>query len=191
MHIDSVLLNECASNNRKAQKVLYEYCFRMLMPVCFRYHVNEEDARASLNIAFLKIIQSISTINTEEINFLAWAKRITINTLIDEYRKQKIQNERFVKKETDFELEIHSSNTKNTAEGDFGYDVILKLLKTIPSVSAQVFELYVIEGYSHKDIGDILEISEGTSKWHLSTARKLLREKLEKIEFLSELKRII
>jgi DNA-directed RNA polymerase specialized sigma24 family protein len=56
------------------------------------------------------------------------------------------------------------------------------LIKTIPPISAQVFTLYIIDGYNHKEIGDLLEISEGTSKWHLSTARKLLRERLELME---------
>lgn len=191
MQIDSVILKECVRNNRKAQKALYEYCFRMLMPVCYRYHINEEDARSSLNIAFLKIIQSLSNVDLEEINFNAWAKRITINTLIDEYRKQKLQNERYHKKETDYELDIHAKRISNTAESSFGYEHILKLLSEIPSVSAKVFELYIIDGYTHKEIGELLEISEGTSKWHLSSARKLLRDKLERLDILSEKKRSI
>lgn len=58
----------------------------------------------------------------------------------------------------------------------------MKLVNELPDVSAKVFNLYVIDGYNHKEIGDMLNMSEGTSKWHLSTARKILREKLEQIE---------
>ncbi len=181
MHIDSTILNACAGNDRKAQKQLYEYCFKSLMPLCLRYHSNEEDARSSLNIAFLKIIKSIETINVEEVNFNAWAKKITTNTLIDEYRKAKNHLAHYQSKETDRELDFHAENIQNDAESDFGCDSIMKLLTQIPDVSAKVFNLYVIDGYSHKEIAEQLDMSEGTSKWHLSTARKLLREKLEKM----------
>lgn len=181
MHIDSTILHACAGNDRKAQKQLYEYCFKSLMPLCLRYHSNEEDARSSLNIAFLKIIKSIETINVEEVNFNAWAKKITTNTLIDEYRKSKNHLAHYQGKETERELDFYAENVQNDAESDFGCDSIMKLLTQIPEVSAKVFNLYVIDGYSHKEIGNLLDISEGTSKWHLSTARKLLREKLEKM----------
>lgn len=181
MHIDSTILNACAGNDRKAQKLLYEYCFKSLMPTCLRYHNNEEDARASLNIAFMKIIKGIEGVNTEEINFNAWAKRIVTNTLIDEYRKTKTHSAHYQGKETERELDFYAESTQNEAESDFGCASIMKLLTQIPPVSAQVFNLYVIDGYSHKEIAEMLEMSEGTSKWHLSVARKLLREKLEKM----------
>lgn len=181
MHIDTTILKACASDDRRAQKQLYEYCFKAFMPLCLRYHTNEEDARASLNIAFLKIVNAISTINCEEVNFNAWAKRIMTNTLIDEYRKTKNHLSHFQGKETERELDFLAESTRNNAENDFGYAAIMKLLTEIPSVSAKVFNLYVIDGYNHKEIAEMMEMSEGTSKWHLSTARKLLREKLEKM----------
>jgi RNA polymerase sigma-70 factor (ECF subfamily) len=182
MHIDSTILKACASNDRRAQKQLYEYCFKFLMPVCLRYHSNEEDARSSLNLAFLKIIKSLSDTDLDSLNFNAWSKRITTNTLIDEYRKSKNHTTHYITKETERELDVFGGNTQNDAESDFGCEAIFKLLKQIPEISAQVFNLYVIDGYSHREISDLLNMSEGTSKWHLSTARKLLREKLEKIE---------
>lgn len=182
MHIDASILRACANDDRRAQKQLYEYCFKFLMPVCLRYHKNEEDARSSMNIAFLKIIKNLDTINVDEVNFQAWVKRITTNTLIDEYRKSKNHLAHYQGKETDRELDVLSEQTQNDAESNFGVDAILKMLQEIPTVSAHVFNLYVIDGYNHKEIGELLSISEGTSKWHLSTARKLLREKLEKME---------
>lgn len=182
MHIDSTILKACASNDRRAQKQLYEYCFKFLMPVCLRYHSNDEDARSSLNMAFLKIIKSLGEIELESLNFNAWSKRITTNTLIDEYRKSKNHTTHYLSKETERELDVLGGNTQNEAESDFGCVAIFKLLEQIPEISAKVFNLYVIDGYSHREISDLLNMSEGTSKWHLSTARKLLREKLEKIE---------
>jgi RNA polymerase sigma-70 factor (ECF subfamily) len=151
------------------------------MPVCFRYHNNEEDARSSLNIGFMKILKGLENVE-EDVNFPAWSKRIIVNTLIDEYRKKRNYTSRVTSKETERELDIEGSADINEAESNFGYESLLKLIKELPQVSQKVFNLYVIEGYNHKEIGDLLGISEGTSKWHLSTARKVLREKLEKIE---------
>lgn len=181
MQITIEVLKACANQDRKAQKQLYEHCFRTLMYVCLRYHNNEEDARSSLNISFLKIINGLESMDLEGLNFNAWAKRITTNTLIDEYRKSKNHLAHYQGKETERELDIHAENIQNDAESEFGCESILKLLTQIPDASAKVFGLYVIDGYSHKEIGELMDMSEGTSKWHLSTARKLLREKLEKM----------
>lgn len=163
--------------------MLYEYCFHAFMPVCFRYHNNEEDARSSLNIGFMKILKGLDSVD-KELNFQAWSKRIMVNTLIDEYRKKKNYQSKVMAKETERELDVNALPSENEAESAFGYENLLKLIEQLPEVSAKVFNLYVIDGYNHKEIGEILGISEGTSKWHLSTARKTLREKLEKIESL-------
>lgn len=181
IHISQELLKSCVKDDRKAIQMLYEYCFRMFMPVCYRYHNNEEDARSSLNIGFMKILKGLETVD-DDVNFPAWSKRIIVNTLIDEYRKKRNYNSRVSSRETERELDIDASPEANEAESNFGYESLLKLITELPEVSQKVFNLYVIEGYNHKEIGDLLGISEGTSKWHLSTARKMLREKLEKIE---------
>lgn len=179
--VTSDILKACIRDDRKAIRFLYEHCFKKLMPVCFRYHNNEEDARSSLNIGFMKILKGLETIEGE-VNFAAWSKRIMVNTLIDEYRKKKNYQNHVSAKETERELDIEAAPTANEAESELGYQNLLKLVEQLPVVSGQVFNLYVIDGYNHKEIGELLGISEGTSKWHLSTARKLLREKLEKIE---------
>lgn len=175
------LLKKCGQDDRKAIKVLYELCFHVLMPVCLRYHKNEEDARSSYHLAFMKIIKNLKDIPADLV-FIPWAKRITVNTLIDEYRKQRSYSEKVVSKETDRELELSGSHNDNEGEQDIGYEMILKLVSELPDITSKVFNLYVIEGYSHKEIGEMLEMSEGTSKWHLSTGRKILREKLEMLE---------
>jgi RNA polymerase sigma-70 factor (ECF subfamily) len=179
--ITAEILRACVDDDRKAIKYLYEHCFKKLMPVCYRYHNNEEDARSSLNIGFMKILKGLDTID-EQVNFAAWSKRIMINTLIDEYRKKKNYQNHVASKETERELDVEASPSANEAESDLGYQNLLTLISQLPEISGRVFNLYVIDGYNHKEIGDLLGMSEGTSKWHLSTARKLLREKLEKIE---------
>ncbi len=179
--ITAELLMACVADDRKAIKHLYEHCFRKLMPVCSRYHNNEEDARSSLNVGFMKILKGLDTIDSK-VNFAAWSKRIMINTLIDEYRKKKNYRNHIASKETERELDVELSLSVNEAESDLGYQNLLTLIAQLPVISGRVFNLYVIDGYNHKEIGELLGMSEGTSKWHLSTARKLLREKLEKME---------
>lgn len=182
MQIEIELLKACTENDRKAQKELYKCCFRIFMPQCLRYNLNEEDARFAFNNAFLKIITGLESTKLEDLIFIPWAKRIVTNVLIDEYRKQKRQREHFANKETDHELEVLAENEENEAEGSFGYDLIIKQLDEIPETHGLVFKLFVIEGYSHKEIGEKLNFTEGTSKWHLSVAKKLLRERLEIME---------
>lgn len=191
MQIDKDVLINCANNDRKAQKKLYEMCFRIFMPLCMRYNSNEEDARFAYNNAFLKINTGLQSANLDEINFFAWAKRIVTNVLIDEYRKSKNHTNHYVAKETDHELEFHAENSSNDAESDFGYKMLLKLINEIPQTHALVFKMFVIDGFSHKEIAEELKLSEGTSKWHLSIARKLLREKLEKMDAHVEKRMVI
>lgn len=175
------IIQACNRDDRKAINQLYEHCFHMLMPVCFRYNNNEEDARAALNQGFLKILSGLKQMEGE-FNFGAWARRIMVNSLIDDYRKNKRYSDHITKSDNERELDYHATGAKNDAESNLGYDAIMWLLEDLPETSAYVFKLYVIEGYSHKEIGDMLDISEGTSKWHLSTSRKMLREKLEELE---------
>jgi RNA polymerase sigma-70 factor (ECF subfamily) len=182
MHIDADLIQACMKNKRKAQEQLYEACFKFLMPVCMRYHKNEEDARAIYNVAYLKILKNLNTINIDEVPFAAWAKRVMTNTLIDEYRKNKKYREKISKRDNERELEFHSTGIRNDAESNFGESDIMKLLDKLKPSTKRVFMLYVVEGYNHREIGEIMEMSEGTSKWHLSTARKELKELLTKQE---------
>jgi len=181
LRITPNVLALCLKDDRRAIAQLYEYCFHKLMPVCYRYHFNEEDARSSLNMGFMKILRGLQTVSTE-LNFDAWSKRIMINTLIDEYRKKKKHDEYYTTKETERELEVTVLSIENEANSNFGCSDIFELIGQLPEISAKVFNLYVIDGYSHKEIGQLLNMSEGTSKWHLSTARRTLREKLSEME---------
>lgn len=182
MHVDSDLLVACANNDRKAQKKLYEICFAFLMPNCQRYHKNEEDARSVFNNGFLKILKNLSTVDLENILFAAWAKRVMANTIIDEYRKHKNYNETISNRDNERELEYHGRSAQNKAIKDFAEDDILDLLDYLKPATKQVFVMYVIEGYNHREISELLEMSEGTSKWHLSTARKELKTLLTELE---------
>lgn len=181
MSVTTEIIQKCISDDRKAINFMYEHCFHLLMPVCFRYNNNEEDARASYNAGFIKILKALNKVD-EDVNFNAWAKRVMVNTLIDEYRKNKRYTSHISKSDNERELDFYSDGHLNHAESNLGYENIMMLVQELPKVSGHVFNLYVIEGYSHKEIGEQLDMSEGTSKWHLSTARKMLREKLDRLE---------
>jgi len=181
MDITPEIIKSCISDDRKAINLLYEHGFRRLMPVCFRYNKNEEDARAAFNAGFIKILNGLEKLE-QNTNYNAWSRRIMVNSLIDEYRKNKKYNERIHRSDSESELDFHSTGTSNEAESNLGLENIMQLVQELPETTGCVFNLYVIDGYSHKEIAEKLEMSEGTSKWHLSTARKMLREKLERLE---------
>ncbi len=181
MDITHEIIKACMRDDRKAINLLYEYGFKMLMPICFRYNKNEEDARAAFNAGFIKILGSLEKVD-KDYNFDAWAKRIMVNSLIDEYRKNKKYNTQVTKSDSEAELDFYATGSNNDAESNLGVENIMVLIKELPTTTGQVFNLYVVDGYSHKEIGELLQMSEGTSKWHLSTARKMLRYKLELLE---------
>jgi RNA polymerase sigma factor (sigma-70 family) len=178
MKIGQKLLNACSKGDRKAQEKLYKQCFQPLMGICMRYKVNESDGVALLNDAFLKILTHLPDLKPG-VPFEAWAKRIVINCCINDYRKSKSRPQYiYIDQEAVLDhFDDHSSETNETVIG-----ITLEKLRTcldqLPESSSEVFQLYVLEGYSHKEIAQILSISEGTSKWHLNNARTKLKAML-------------
>ncbi len=172
--IDRSIIDLSKKNDRKAQEKLYEWCYVKLMPMCARYHKNDEDARHVLNISFVKICKNLDKIQSDA-PFEAWARRIVRNTIIDEFRKTKNYTQLIETKEFERELEVKSPKIENSVWSKLETDLLMGMLKKLPDVSRKVFNLYVIDGYSHKEIGQLLSISDGTSKWHLSNARKKLQ----------------
>lgn len=178
MPIDKKLLKSCINKDRRAQHLLYKECFSFLMRVGYRYTQSKEEAVSLLNMAFLKILGQLDKYN-EDIEFEYWSKKIMINTIIDEYRKNKRYEEKFVVKDwsaietNDFYVDA------DRADKNYDLEEIINLIQTLPNATRNVFNLFVIDGYSHKEIAEKMKISEGTSKWHLSEARKILIKKIE------------
>lgn len=180
MQVSAHILKACARNDRVAQQRLYKLCYGPLMSICMRYKHNQEDGIAILNDAFLKILTNLENL-TPDVPFEAWAKRITINCCINDYRKHK-NKPTVVNMESeatfDILLKVDDEEVETDHEG-VTVDTLRKLLAELPNSSQEVFQLYILEGYNHAEISEILEISEGTSKWHLNNARKILRTKLK------------
>ena len=175
MQITPQLIQDCQAGKREAQFRLYRACFPALMGVCMRYKKDKDDAAAVLNTGYMKILSNLDKYSMH-IPFTAWMKRIMINTIIDEFRSTRKVRE--LMEYTDFtETDTFDDAVNwNEAEQQFGFEQLLKMIKTLPPVTQKVFNLYAIDGYNHREIGEMLCMSDGTSKWHLSSARKKLQE---------------
>lgn len=173
--IDVAILKGCLKQERKAEFALYRYCFALLMPICYRYTKQEDDAADLLNKGFLKIVLSLKTFDSSR-PFDAWAKTIMVRVIIDEFRAGK--NYRNMVQQTDMELLREDTHPwdSNEAEERLSAAEVHRYINRLPEASKMVLNLFVFEGLSHKEIAAQMNISENTSKWHLSNARILLKK---------------
>lgn len=144
------------------------------MAIALRYALDEHEAAEILANAFVKMFRSIQAFDAAKGNFHGWLKRIIINEALDQIK----QRSRFSSLELETVDEPYVSNSiieKTDAAA------IMQLIKQLPPATHAVFLLYAVDGYTHKEIAAQLNISEGTSKWHLSEARKILQQKLTSI----------
>lgn len=173
--IDVQLLKACKRKDRMAQHQLYKRCFSFLMSVCIRYKKDHDEARAILNMGFLKILTNLDKYKTN-VPFEAWSRRIMINTIIDEFRKNRKERENTEYSNFEQVEQYNDHIDFNTADRQFDAEELEMMIKTLPSISQKVFNLFAIDGYSHKEISEMLDMSTGTSKWHVSFARKELKK---------------
>ena len=162
------LVKGCTLNDRRVQALLYkQYCSSMMV-LCRSYAKNEEDAIEVLQDGFLKIFQQIDKYNAGKSSMYTWMRIIMIRTAIDFLRKQNKKNVAIEwKEEHDPAIEAEALERMSAQQ-------ILYMLQHLSATTRAVFNLYITEGYNHREIGELLKISEGTSKWHLSEARKYL-----------------
>ena len=170
------LIQECRKNKREAQKLLYKEFYGYAMSICIRYLSNRDEAVEVLNDAYMKVFTNIKKFDIAY-PFKAWFRRILINESINATKKKV---GRF--KESNIE-EAHGIASSDSIASDIGHKEIVEMIQQLPPQYQTVFNLHVIEGYKHEEIGEMLSISPGTSKSNLSKAkgklRKLLNEHLE------------
>jgi len=176
MHVDEQVINGCIEQDRKAQFQLYRLSFAFMMRICYRYVNQRADAEPMVNTAFCKVLMSIEWYDSS-IPFGAWIKRITINTAIDEFRKT---NRRVVLESfnSEYEEEILMGSADGLTE-EHSAEALMNMVKELPDITREIFNLAAIDGYQHKEIAEMLKIGESASKWHLAKARKLLQLKLK------------
>jgi RNA polymerase sigma factor (sigma-70 family) len=166
------LIDGCIANNRKAQELLYRQLYDFAMTIAMRYSRDEMDAADILSHAFVKVFKSIRQYDASKGSFHAWLKRIVVNEGLD-HVKSRNRFESPVELEQAEEVPIDQSVIEQMTAGD-----ILQLVQKLPPATHAVFVMYAVEGYNHREIAERLQISEGTSKWHLSEARKRLQAML-------------
>lgn len=180
--IDNIenIIKGCRRKESVAQKLLYEEYSGCMFGVCLRYSGSKQDAEDILHEGFLKIFEKIGQFKSRG-SFVGWMRKIMVNTALEKYRNQY----RVVQMNDDtkgFEQVSHEDLTENLT--------VKELMNFIQDLSPQyrlVFNMYAIEGFSHKEISTTLNISEGTSKSNLSRARTILQEKV-KIHYHQEIR---
>jgi RNA polymerase sigma-70 factor (ECF subfamily) len=155
-----------------AQSEIYQLYADVLFGVCLKYSRNYEDAEDTLQDSFLTIFDKIKQYNNKG-SFEGWLKRIAINTALQKYRKNTPLQ--LVKEVTDIEEVVEIDFEDKNLDIEF----LLNLIQELPDKYRLIFNLYVLDSYSHKEISEKLNISEGTSKSNLYRARKILKKKLE------------
>jgi RNA polymerase sigma-70 factor (ECF subfamily) len=176
------LIYDCKRFDRKAQEQLYRLLAPKLFAVCLKYARNHEDAQDNLQEGFLVIFNKIEQYNFKG-SFEGWAKRIMINHSLQKYRG--ISFLEIVNEDILAETEVETDDSEQIST-----DFLLKLIHELPNRYRLVFSLYVLDGYSHKEIATMLEITEGTSKSNLARARMILKEKIENTTGIDRNKKI-
>jgi len=160
------------SQDRKAQRLLYERYSPIIYGIIKRYEYNEELAVEILNDSFLKIFMKLSQYSFQGA-FEGWMRRIAINTITDHIRKN-IKDKEVIKTDgKDHEGYVNG----NIVEG-MSYKELLKVVHTLPDMQKAVFNMYVFENLMHKEISEALNINENNCRWYLNDARKRLKEKI-------------
>ncbi|MGI9548067.1 MAG: RNA polymerase sigma factor [Flavobacteriaceae bacterium] len=165
------LISGCKKGDRKSQEQLYKKYASILFGVCLKYSRNKVEAEDNLHDSFVTIYEKITQYKSKG-SFEGWMKRIAINTVLQKYRKQ--QHLKVVSENLMEEIE-HDS-----AYGDISLQTLLKYIQELPNKYRLTFNMYVLDGYSHREISEELGTSLGTSKSNLARARMILKEKIKK-----------
>jgi len=164
------LIDKCKKGERQGQEQLYREYSNILFGICLKYSRNKAEAEDSLHDSFMTIYEKIGQYKSKG-SFEGWIKRITVNTVLQKYRKEaylKVVSEN-----------IEEEEKVETIYSDIGLQTLLKYIQELPNKYRLTFNLYVLDGYSHKEISELLGTSPGTSKSNLARARMILKERIE------------
>ena len=182
---DNQIIRGCRKHKRTAQEALYEKYAPVLRGICLRYSRNKTEAEDLLQDGFIKIFLNINKFSGKG-SFGGWLKRIMVNTAITQFKKNKYHYNIDEINELEFADNKEDDNEQKDIKsiilnGDLSKEDLLNVVNKLPEGFKMVFNLYVIENYSHKEIAKTLKISVNTSKSQLSRARKLIQKKLYEI----------
>jgi len=165
----------CKAGDRKMQELLYKQTAPKMLAVCMRYAKDRMEAEDVLQMGYIKVFQKIKEYRGDG-SFEGWIRRVMVNTAIESYRKN-LRSLNIV--EID---EAYEQPSTGFDFGTLGMQDLMKVIQKLADGYRMVFNMYAIEGYSHKEIGETLGISEGASKSQLSRARAILKEEIIKME---------
>ena len=174
-HSEKEIIEGCRRNERYWQELLYRQYFPVMMSMAMRYANDRETAASIVNEGMLKVYMKIDQYGFKG-SFEGWMRRLVFHTLSDHYRREKKHLHFMVFEERD-------QSTPVNALSDLYEEDIMAMVEELPPSSAEVFKLYAIQGYTHVEIAEMVGISVGTSKWHLSNARKKLQELLKQRKY--------
>lgn len=167
---DEQIVNGCIQKNALAQEYLYKKFSRKMMGVCLRYSDSQEEGEDVLQNGFISVFENIGSFKGTG-SLEGWIRKIMTNTALTHIRKNKKLKQNIALDSVEFALPSSNYSNENFAVKD-----LLKIIQTLPPGFRTVFNLYAIEGYSHKEIGEMLDISEGTSKSQYSRAKSHLQK---------------
>lgn len=167
----NIIITKCLKEDRLAQKALFEIMAPKLLTVSRQYAPKNCDPLDNLQDAFIKIFKYLNTYDKQTGSFDAWARRIVINTALSKLNKKTIVE--VISNFQDFDFE-----DKDIINSNYNVKHLMELIEQLPDGYKQVFCLYEIEGYSHKEIGDMLNIKEATSRSQLNRSKLFLRDML-------------
>ena len=178
------IISQCLSNSRQAQFRLYEKYSPGMFGICLRYAKNSTDAEDILQEGFIKVFRYLKDYSGRG-SFEGWMRRIMINSALNFYKRKNL-----ISKGIDPEIAQHylAPEYNHDALSKMDHEELLKLIRELPDGYRTVFNLNIIEGYSHKEIGDLMQISVNTSKSQLSRARTSLKKRVQNLLKSEEMK---
>jgi len=172
------IIQGCINEEKAAQKYLYDAYSPKMYYVCLRYARHASEAQDMLQDGFIKVFDNIGSFKFNG-SFEGWIRRIIVNTALNHCRKSSFKHEKLGIE--DYQDKVVQSK----AVSNMGEKELLALIQKLPEGYRMVFNLYVIEGFSHKEIGEMLEITESTSRSQLAKSRKWMQNELEKLKITS------
>jgi RNA polymerase sigma factor (sigma-70 family) len=170
----------CRKKNRALQEHLYKMYYSTFLKVCARYAKSMQDAEQLLNDGFLKVFSQIDFFKNTG-SFAGWMQRIMINTCLDYLRSTSLKED-MIMHVNSIPAEESNISVGNEALESIEFRELVNLIQSLPSMTRTVFNLFVFDGFNHKEISEQLDISEGTSHWHVHQARNMLQKKIKKSE---------
>ena|ERR1051326_4243013 len=174
---ETEIIKGCLRNDRACQKILYERFYGKMMAVCLRYAKDRDEAKDILHEGYMKVFDKLKNFGSKG-SFEGWIRRIMVNTAIDHLRKNKheylIVNTVYASDQAATVTDANDDDIINSVD----HEEVMKAIQQLSPAYRAVFNLYVIEDFSHKEISEILDISEGTSKSNLAKAKFNLKKNL-------------